>query len=52
MKRLAFVSLCALSLTAAVAAGVTKKEKARKAPAQKEQCCEKKDNCYSGKCCH
>lgn len=52
MKRLLFASLCVLSLTAAVAAGVTQKEKTKKVPAQKEQCCEKKDNCCCGKCCH
>lgn len=52
MKRFIFAGLCALSLTAAVAAGIEKKEKAKKAPAQKEQCCDKKGDCCPGKCCH
>jgi hypothetical protein len=53
MKRLVFASLCALSLTAAMAGGVEKKAKAKKATAPKEQCCEKKSNCCPNQqCCH
>jgi hypothetical protein len=52
MKRLIFAGLCALSLTAAMAAGVEKKSKTKKAMAPKEQCCEKKPNCCPVKCCN
>jgi len=53
MKRFLFAGLCALSLTAAMAAGVEKKSKAKKLAAQKEQCCDKKaSNCCTPGCCH
>ncbi|MFX1705681.1 hypothetical protein PV783_17065 [Chitinophaga sp. CC14] len=53
MKRLVFASLCALSLTAAMAGGVEKKAKTKKPAAQKEQCCEKKSNCCPNQhCCN
>jgi hypothetical protein len=52
MKRFLFAGLCALSLTAAMAAGVEKKAKAKKPAAQKEQCCDKTGNCCPKQCCH
>ncbi len=53
MKRFLFAGLCALSLTAAMAAGIEKKSKNKKPAATKEQCCDKKTgNCCQQGCCH
>ncbi len=52
MKRLVFASLCALSLTAAMAAGIDRKPKKQKPAATKEQCCKQQSNCCQGQCCH
>jgi len=53
MKRFLFAGLCALSLTAAMAAGAEKKSKTKKPAATKEQCCDKKSShCCQQGCCH
>jgi hypothetical protein len=51
MKRLAFAGICVLGLTAAMATGIERKDKTKKAKAQKEQCCMKTENCCKQKCC-